>query len=106
MAEVRDWMKLNGESVIGANPVPESAEANVPVTTRGNIWYLHAVAGTKEAIIVKPGIPVQSILSAKNLRTGESVPFDWKEGVLTVNIPAPASGKAHDVIAVTLNPGK
>ncbi len=106
MAEVRDWMKLNGESVIGADPVPEAAEANVPVTTRGNIWYLHAVAGTKEAIIVKPGIPVQSILSAKNLRTGESVPFDWKEGVLTVNIPAPASGKAHDVIAVTLNPGK
>jgi alpha-L-fucosidase len=101
MAEVRDWMKANGESIKGAGPVPESAQANVPVTTRGNFWYLHAVSGHKGKLAVKPGIAVKSVKAARCLRTGEAVNYRWENGTLEILWPVLDSEQPHDVIAVT-----
>jgi alpha-L-fucosidase len=101
MAEVRDWMKANGESIRGASPVPESAAANVPVTTRGDVWYLHAVFGSKGKISVTPGAGVQGVVSARVLRTGEAIDFRWENGTLEVTCPERDRQTPHDVVAVT-----
>jgi alpha-L-fucosidase len=101
MAEVRDWMKANGESIHGAAPVPESAQANVPVTTRGNIWYLHAISGHPGKLTLKPGIAVKSVQAARCLRTGEAVDYRWEHDALEVSWPVSDSKQPHDVIAVT-----
>jgi alpha-L-fucosidase len=101
MAEVRDWMKLNGESVLGASPMPESCQANVPVTTRGNVWYLHAVNGSQGKIWVTPGVPLDGVESVVVLGKKSRVPHEWKDGTLVVEYPEPDAEKPHDVIAVT-----
>ena len=103
MSEVRDWMKVNGESIVGASPMPTDMQANVPVTTRGNTWYLHAIAGTKGRLSVKPGTPIGSIKSARLLRTGEPVKFQWADGTLEIDFPEPQRNTPHEVIAVTVN---
>lgn len=102
MAEVRDWMKANGASIIGASAMPIDMQANVPVTTRQNTWYLHAVAGSKGKLTVKPGTGPIHIQSAKILRTGEPVRFVWAKDQCHIAFPEPARNQAHDVIVVTL----
>jgi alpha-L-fucosidase len=102
MAEVRDWMKANGESIKGASPMPETAKANVPVTTRGAVWYLHAVNGSKGKISVKPGGALEGIKSARILRSGEPVKYQWADGSLEIEFPEPDRNTPHEVIAVTL----
>lgn len=103
MREVSDWMKFNAEAIIGANAMPVEMQSNVPVTTRGNTWYLHALAGTKGKISVTPGTPIRSLKSARLLRSGEPVKFDWADGTLVIEFPEPARNTPHDVIAVTVN---
>lgn len=101
MAEVRDWMKINGASLIGANPVPEGAVANVPVTTRGGVWYLHAVNGSKGTLSVTPGASVTSVVSVSVLGKPDSPSYKWENGTLTMAYPEPDRTTPHDVIAVT-----
>jgi alpha-L-fucosidase len=103
MNEIRDWMKVNGESIIGASAMPIDMQANVPVTTRGNTWYLHAVAGTKGKLSVKTGTPNGSIKSARLLCTGEPVKFQWSDSTLEIDFPEPQRNTPHEVIAVTVN---
>ncbi|MCU0791617.1 MAG: alpha-L-fucosidase [Opitutaceae bacterium] len=101
MAEVRDWMKINGVSVIGAGPVPESAVANVPVTTRGDVWYIHAVNGSKGTLSVTPGASATSVASVSVLGKPGSPAYTWENGTFTMAYPEPDRTTPHDVIAVT-----
>lgn len=103
MGEVRDWMKANAESIVGAEAMPPDMQSNAPVTTRGNTWYLHAISGTKGRISVRPGNAVESIKSARLLRTGEAVKFQWADGTLAIDFPEPQRNTPHEVIAVTVN---
>jgi alpha-L-fucosidase len=100
MSELSAWLKANGDSIRGASAVPTEAVANVPVTVRGDIWYLHAVPGFKGTLTLTPGQSVLAIRSAKILRTGETVPFAWKDGSLTLAFPEPAKDQPHEVIAL------
>jgi len=81
----------------------EGIQANVPITTRGNIWHLHAIAGTKGRISVRPGNAIASVKSARLLRTGEPIKFQWADGTLAIDFPEPQRNTPHDVIAVTVN---
>jgi len=100
MSEVRDWMKANGTSIIGAGPMPENAVANVPVTMRGNTWYLHAVAGHKGTLTLKPGGPVGPVKSVKNLRTGAALDFKDNSGTLEIAMPETDPKRPHEVVVV------
>jgi alpha-L-fucosidase len=102
MAEVRDWMKANREAIIGAQAMPEEMQANVPVTTRDNTWYLHAIAGSKGKLTVKPGKQNATIRSAKVLRTGKAVPFSWNRDQWEIPFPEASPHQPHEVIVVTL----
>jgi alpha-L-fucosidase len=103
MRDVRDWMKMNGESILGAAPMPLDMQSNVPVTTRAKTWYLHAIAGTKDAISVRPGSGMTSIQSVRLLRTGEPVPHQWDKHTLKIDLRQPPRDSPHEVIAVTVN---
>jgi alpha-L-fucosidase len=102
MTELGGWMKANGVSIRGASAVPPEAAANVPVTVSANTWYLHAVPGFKGTLTLTPGASVTAIRSVKILRTGESVPFAWKDGTVTLAFPEPARDQLHEVLAVEL----
>lgn len=106
MAEVRDWMKVNGESVLGASAMPESCVANVPVTTRGNVWYLHAVNGSQGKISVTPGDSAKEIESIRVLGKKDPIKYQWENGTLKLSYPEPDKTTPHDVIAVTFKPAR
>jgi alpha-L-fucosidase len=103
MKEVQEWMKVNGESIHGTQAMPESVESNVPITTRGNTWYLHAVAGNKGKLTLTPGNAVKNIKAARNLRNKAEVPFQWQQGILEISVPQGDPKTPHDVIAITLD---
>jgi hypothetical protein len=82
--------------------MPEDLQSNVPVTTRSNTWYLHAVAGTKGRLSVKPGARIGAVKSARLLRTCEPVEFQWADGALEIDFPEPARDTPHEVVEVTI----
>lgn len=104
VARIEGWMSVNGESIHGATALPPDAEANVPVTVRGETWYLHAVAGSEGRIVVKPGPSVAGIVSARVLGEDRPVPFAWQDGALTLDFPEPARDRLHLVIAARVSP--
>jgi alpha-L-fucosidase len=103
MSELGEWMKVNGASIRGASAVPPEAVANVPVTVRGDTWFLHAVPGFKGTLTLAPGASVASVLSASVLGTGEAVPFVWQDGKLSIAFPEPARETLHQVVAITVS---
>lgn len=98
--DVARWMRVNGESIHGARPIPLDAEANVPVTVRGDTWYLHAVAGTKGTLTLKPGPSVAGIRSVQLLGSRQTLAHRWQDGTLTIAYPEPAKDEPHEVVAV------
>ena len=107
MAEVRDWMKANGESINGASPMPEDLQANVPVTTRGNTWYLHAVDGIERQAFGKAGhhYQLRQVGAPSSHRRTRGFPVG--NGTLEIDFPEPGRNTPHEVIAVTVQwPGK
>lgn len=98
--EIKEWMRVNGESIHGAKAVPIEAEANVPVTVRGDTWYLHAVGGFKDTIVVRPGPSVSGVTSARVLTDGRKIDFQWENGQLSLKFTEPQNNQPHEVIAV------
>ena len=45
LADVKAWMDVHGESVIGVQAGPYPEQCNVPVTVRDKTWYLHLLPG-------------------------------------------------------------
>jgi alpha-L-fucosidase len=101
-SEIGAWMKTNGESIHGAQPIPTEAEANVPVTVRGDTWYLHAVSGFKDTIVVRPGPSVSDVASARVLSDGRKVDAQWEDGQISIKFSEPQGDKPHEVIAVNV----
>lgn len=106
------WMRIYGDSIYGttASGLPEHEWG---VTTRnGNLLYLHvfdASAG-KISLSLSDFKPVSATRKSKKLKIksvtalngGAALTYDYsKEGVLTVNLPAAASGPDY-VIAVNI----
>jgi hypothetical protein len=81
--------------------MPETSQANVPVTTRGNVWYLHAVNGRQGKISVTPGNSCQGVESVAVLGKPGQVRHEWKEGTLNLDYPESDPATPHDVIVVT-----
>lgn len=102
MSAVAQWMHINGESIHGASPIPLDAEANVPVTSRGKRYYLHAVPLPKgvSTMELRPSAAHTRALAATILGTGEAVPFSWSDGRLSIERAARPATEAHEVIAV------
>ena len=96
------WMKHSGESVydITGGNFPE--KANQPVTLKGDsLMYVHAFPNFHKALIVQEVTrrPSRVIL----LRTGEEVPFEYKENALTIHIPPHKRTRMVDTVKVYLD---
>jgi len=119
--ELEGWMKHSRESVenVKAGPWPE--QSNVPVTTKGNAWYLfgwpqNSKGEFDETLADKQNAPtkyeyepidkkliVKDVKKPKNavlLHNGKELAFDYKEKTLTIVIPANMTTKLVDVVKV------
>ncbi|MFH0824378.1 MAG: alpha-L-fucosidase [Pseudomonadota bacterium] len=98
LSELKAWFEHSGEAVFDSDGGPWPEQSNLPVTVRANTWYLHfTTAEVQDACVAD----VEKPLEVKLLRTGEAVPFRYKERQLTVSLPQSMRTGLDDIVAVT-----
>ena len=98
MEQISLWMEKHTESVFGVAPGPWPEQSDVPVTVRGNTWYLHFdYLNDGRATLKNVKRPAETRL----LRTGETIPFEFNSGTLTIKLSEELRTTLVDVAAVT-----
>lgn len=98
LSELKAWLQHSGEAVFDTDPGPWPRQSNVPVTVRTNTWYLHfTVAQVQDACVANVEEPAE----VKLLRTGEAVPFRYKDRKLSISLPQSMRTRLDDVVALT-----
>ncbi|MGA3326604.1 MAG: alpha-L-fucosidase [Terriglobia bacterium] len=95
--EMAAWMKHSSASVFDVESGPYPERSDVPVTCKGNVWYLHFLSPNQRAATL---MGVQEPKTATLLRTGESAV--WKKDVnrIVLNLPAGAAIDLDEVVEV------
>ncbi len=96
LAEIKAWMDKYSESVFQVEPGPWPERANIPVTSKGNVWYLHAHWRTDFPLQL---LDVDRPLAVE-LFDGTSLPFEYQERQLTFVLPWEHNHHSTDVIKV------
>lgn len=95
--ELAAWMAHSKEAVIGTLPTPGDERANVPITRREEVWYLHALPGHEGPVELRGvAMPRRVVL----LATDEQLGYDRDGDRLRINLPADRRTGLVDVIAV------
>jgi alpha-L-fucosidase len=114
MAAVANWMKVYRPAVVGATALPNGEQADVPATASGNTRYLFAIpqykkaerAGDKDMLpLADATMTLRGVVAPKSvklMRDGNAVEHDYKDGVLTVQLPTSRRTNLPEVVAVEL----
>lgn len=97
LSELGAWMQHSGESVFGVQPGPHPEQSNVPVTVRGNRWYLHCSPGFETPIVLKGVAAPRSVVL---LRTGDVLKADYGRDIASIIVPPELRTRDVDVVAV------
>ena len=73
-------MKVNKESVVGAEPGLEPWQFYGPSTKRDHLLYLHLFAKPEESLVAR-AIPLARVKSIKILGTGKELPFTRRTAI-------------------------
>lgn len=98
LAELAAWMKHSGESVQGTYGGPWPEHANVPITERDGISYLHLLPDFVDVAEMKAASDPKSI---RLMRTGDQLPGHVADGVLKVTVPREGRTELPDAVEVT-----
>ena len=120
LATLRDWTAVNGESVKGITPLPADESADVPATANGSRRYLFALpkyVGTETKPIDQTRVYPEDLLppedatltlntkmgnptEVKLLSDGSTLDFNYRNGVLTIQLPKAKRSPLVDVVKV------
>jgi hypothetical protein len=106
-------MKINGESIRGTKPLPKGETASVPATASGKVRYLFAIPKFRNNSAYPqdqlPAVDERLTLSGATapksvtlLGKGASLTPTYKDGTITVALPASARTDLVDVVRVEL----
>ena len=96
--EIADWMVHSRDALIAAGPSPSDDRANVPITMRGNTWYLLVPPDHRQTVELRH-VYGPSVVTL--LRTGEALTYVHRDGLLRIDVPDALRTGLHDVVAVT-----
>jgi len=96
------WMAHSGPSLIGAGPTPKEEASNVPLTARGDIWYLHVLPAHQGPILLRDMREPKAITL---LRTGTPLSSSRQTEGLAITIPIGLRTDLDDVVAIRWNDG-
>ena len=97
-SELKAWMEHSGESMLNVEAGPWPEQSDVPVTVRGNVWYLHALLASPNTLKLRGG-PAPERVSL--LRTGDALEWLHDGELLTVEIPGRLRTTQVDVVKLT-----
>lgn len=95
--EIAAWMAYARESVIGVEPSPGDDRANVPVTTKDGVWYLHVLPKHEEPVELRYVYKPESLTLVRN---GQPVEYAYENDTLRFEIPAVDRTTLDDVVTV------
>ncbi len=98
MKEIGHWMDKYGDSVIGTEGGPYPEQCNVPVTTKGQVWYLHALPEFTQQTIVLAGVPEP--MNVKIMASNRYLAYTYDDTRLEIELPAKYRTQMPDVIRV------
>ena len=96
--ELAAWMRHSGASMLDTTPGPWPDRANVPVTCRPGVWYLHATYAHDGPLELRG---VERPARVTLLGDGAPVPHVFDAGILRVEVPGDRRTVLDDVVAVT-----
>jgi len=96
-AQLAAWMRHSGESLFGTKPGGWPDTANVPVTTKGRTWFLHVPPAIRSIrVSALPSAPSRVTM----LNGGRALPFEFRDGSLSLAIPEDQRTDLLDVVSV------
>jgi alpha-L-fucosidase len=115
MSIVAGWMKTNGASVKGTQPLPARETASVPATASGNRRYLFVLPQfANDGAYEKDLLPATDVtlsikdvaapVSAKLLGDARPVDIAYADRTITLKVPAVRQTKLVDVVEINLAP--
>ncbi|WPJ95584.1 alpha-L-fucosidase [Coraliomargarita algicola] len=84
MEQLKEWMSHSGESVIGTTPGNWPEDSNVPITHKGDKTYAHV--GWLFDYPVEIKCLKEAPKSVQLLKTGEAIPYEYVDGVLSFHL--------------------
>ncbi|HEX2951115.1 MAG TPA: alpha-L-fucosidase, partial [Armatimonadota bacterium] len=97
LQELAAWMQHSAESVFGTSAGPWPQQCNLPVTCRQDTWYVHVTMNWDGPVELR-GVAAPRTITL--LRTGESLPYTFADGTLTITLADDLRSVLDDVIAV------
>ena len=92
LAKMAAWMEVNGEAIHDTCPGSDDA-ANVPITVKGETWYLHLFSDWSEPVKVRQHAEVRSV---RFLGEDREVAFEMEDTHLRI----PAGGTGYRIIKI------
>ncbi len=100
MKLLEKWMNANSESVYAVKPLPEGEVSSVLASSKGGVRYLYLPPSNKDITVTLRG--VTRPVSVAFLKNNESVPFEWKEKVLSFIVQGKDRSQYYDVVKINL----
>jgi len=95
--ELAAWMQHGRNALIGAGSSPGDGRSDVPITTRGDTWFLHVMPNHRGPVTLRY-VNKPEIVSL--LRTGKPLEFTYEQGIVRTEIPQSEHTSFNEVIAV------
>lgn len=100
MQEFAEWMETNRESVDDVLPAPSDVRSNVPITIKGEHWYIHALPEAKGQVKIEFGSHWCVTGPATVLGSSEQIPFALEPGRIRLTVPKADMKHPHEVIVL------
>jgi alpha-L-fucosidase len=112
---VSEWMRRNGESIVGTRSGLEPWQFYGPTTRRGDTLYLHLLMRPYDAVTVR-GVPIRRVKSVRDLSSETQLAFSGRcsvidqllnsdpTGELTIAVPESVLDSLATVLAVEISP--
>jgi alpha-L-fucosidase len=83
--QLSEWMKVNGESVIGTGPVLDwQVHSDLPMTQGNNCYYIHMLGSGQEILTMKG---MEKPERVEELDGGSPIDFRYSKNVLEILLP-------------------
>ncbi|MDR3677677.1 MAG: alpha-L-fucosidase [Acidobacteriota bacterium] len=96
--ELAGWMKYGAPSVFDVTPGPYPEQCDVPVTFKGNVWYVHFLSRKQQTVTLTG---TRAPKSAKVLRTGQAAKWKEQGGHVLLALPSVPPTDFDEVVEVT-----
>ncbi|WNR42788.1 alpha-L-fucosidase [Paenibacillus roseipurpureus] len=99
--EIKEWMSVHRQAIFDVDSDDYQLYSSVPVTKRGDTWYLHLLPEHTGPVTLEG---ISRPASVRLLRNAQDLSFEWNDSDnrFTLNLPASWNGETLDIVEIRL----